>query len=114
MTKGRKKGLRVVSGYQTYTQLVDVYGENLAEPMLGNHRAMVALGVGRMGEKTAERMSRALGQHEDHAPAFGTQSPGVRRSRDERPERGNQAGIGRARVGADALAEPGRIPRVPR
>ncbi len=51
MTKGRKKGLRVVSGYQTYTQLVDVYGENLAETMLGNHRTMVALGVGRMGEK---------------------------------------------------------------
>jgi len=64
LTKGRKKGLRVVSGYQTYTQLVDVYGENLAETMLGNHRTMVALGVGRMGEKTAEKMSRALGQHE--------------------------------------------------
>lgn len=64
LTKGRKKGLRVVSGYQTYTQLVDVYGENLAETMLGNHRTMVALGVGRMGVKTAEKMSHALGQHE--------------------------------------------------
>ena len=50
LTKGRKKGLRIVSGYQTYTQLVDVYGENLAETMLGNHRTMVALPIGRMGE----------------------------------------------------------------
>lgn len=64
LTKGRKKGLRVVSGYQTYTQLMDVYGENLAETMLGNHRTMVALPIGRMGEKTAEKMARALGQHE--------------------------------------------------
>ena len=64
LTRGRKKGLRIVSGYQTYTQLVKVYGEEQAETMLSNHRAMVAMAVGRMGEKTAEKMSKALGQHE--------------------------------------------------
>ncbi|OKS70538.1 conjugal transfer protein TraJ [Pseudomonas syringae pv. actinidiae] len=64
LTRGRKKGLRVVSGYQTYTQLVKVYGEEQAETMLSNHRSMVAMAVGRMGEKTAEKMSKALGQHE--------------------------------------------------
>lgn len=64
LTKGRKKGLCVVSGYQTYTQVVDVYGENLAETMLSNHRTMVALAVGRMGTKTAEKMATALGEHE--------------------------------------------------
>jgi hypothetical protein len=64
LTKGRKKGLCVVSGYQTYTQLVKVYGEHLAETMLGNHRTTVAMGIGRMGESTAEKMSKALGEHE--------------------------------------------------
>ncbi|QIE30381.1 type IV secretion system DNA-binding domain-containing protein [Caballeronia sp. SBC2] len=64
LTKGRKKGLCVVSGYQTYSQLVKVYGEQMAETMLANHRTVVAMGIGRMGEVTAEKMSRALGQHE--------------------------------------------------
>ena len=32
--------------------------------MLANHRTMVALAVGRMGTATAERMSKALSEHE--------------------------------------------------
>ena len=64
LTRGRKKGGCVVSGYQSYTQLESVYGEKLAETMLANHRTMVALAVGRMGTATAERMSKALSEHE--------------------------------------------------
>ena len=64
LTKGRKKGLCVVSGYQSYAQIVDVYGEQLAETMLGNHRTMVALAIGRMGVGTAKKIAEALGEHE--------------------------------------------------
>ncbi|NEK70407.1 MAG: type IV secretion system DNA-binding domain-containing protein, partial [Xanthomonas perforans] len=64
LTKGRKKGLSVVTGYQSYTQLVRIYGEELAETLLSNHRTTVAMAVGRMGEKTADRLSKALGEHE--------------------------------------------------
>ncbi|APP87396.1 type IV secretion system DNA-binding domain-containing protein (plasmid) [Xanthomonas hortorum pv. vitians] len=64
LTKGRKKGLSVVTGYQSYTQLVRIYGDELAETLLSNHRTTVAMAVGRMGEKTADRLSKALGEHE--------------------------------------------------
>ena len=64
LTKGRKKGLCVVSGYQSYAQLEYVYGDKLAETMLANHRTAVVLAVGRGGERTVERMSKAMGQHE--------------------------------------------------
>lgn len=92
LTKGRKKGLCVVSGYQSYAQVVDVYGENLAETMLGNHRTMVALAIGRMGVGTAEKISKALGEHEVERMKegrstrwgqFGTKS----QNEDLRPER---------------------------
>jgi len=61
LTKGRKKGARVVDGFQTYSQLVNVYGEQMAETLLGNHRSVVAMAVGRFGETTAEKVSKALG-----------------------------------------------------
>lgn len=64
LTRGRKKGLRIVSGYQSYSQIVDVYGENLAETMLTNHRSNIVFAVGRQGKATADRMSNALGEHE--------------------------------------------------
>jgi len=64
LTKGRKKGLCVVSGYQSYAQLEYVYGDKLAETMLSNHRTAAVLAIGRAGESTVERMSKALGQHE--------------------------------------------------
>ncbi|HCF4324176.1 TPA: type IV secretion system DNA-binding domain-containing protein [Pseudomonas aeruginosa] len=64
LTRGRKKGACVVSGWQSYTQVEDVYGVKLAETMLANHRTMLALAVGRMGTDSAERMSRALSEHE--------------------------------------------------
>lgn len=64
LTKGRKKGLCVVTGYQSYSQLIDVYGKDVAETMLSNHRTTVAMAVGRSGTTTAKHMSEAIGQHE--------------------------------------------------
>ncbi|WP_193061079.1 type IV secretion system DNA-binding domain-containing protein [Halomonas sp. 3A7M] len=64
LTRGRKKEFRIVSGYQSSSQLIDVYGEHLAETMLSNHRTNLVFAVGRQGKKTAERMSDALGEHE--------------------------------------------------
>lgn len=64
LTKGRKKGLCIVTGYQSYSQVVRIYGQDMAETILSNHRSLVALGNGRMGHGTAENISKALGQHE--------------------------------------------------
>lgn len=64
LTRGRKKGLNIGSGYQSFSQIVEVYGEHLAETMLSNHRSNLVFAVGRQGKATCERMSYALGQHE--------------------------------------------------
>ncbi|QNT78434.1 type IV secretion system DNA-binding domain-containing protein [Entomobacter blattae] len=64
LTKGRKKGLCIVTGYQSYTQIEEVYGEKAAETMLANHRTSVVLAGGRMGQKTVEKMAHSIGQHE--------------------------------------------------
>lgn len=64
LTKGRKKGLRVVSGYQSFSQIVEIYGKNVAETLLGNHRTSVVMASGRLGEATLEFMSKSLGEIE--------------------------------------------------
>jgi type IV secretory pathway TraG/TraD family ATPase VirD4 len=64
LTKGRKKGLCVATGFQSYAQVEQVYGDKKAETILGNHRSVVTLAVGRMGTSTAKKMSDAMGQHE--------------------------------------------------
>ncbi|WP_427047275.1 type IV secretion system DNA-binding domain-containing protein [Halomonas casei] len=64
LTRGRKKEFRIVSGYQSTSQLIDVYGPNLAETMLNNHRTNIIFAVGRQGKTTATSMSNALGEHE--------------------------------------------------
>lgn len=64
LTKGRKKGLRIVCGYQNYTQVEHVYGKLQAETMVNNMRTIVALATGRMGTSTAEMVSKSLGEHE--------------------------------------------------
>lgn len=64
LTKGRKKGICVVTGWQAYSQLINVYGEQVAETMLGNHRSIVVMAVGRGGTKTLEHMTKSLGEHE--------------------------------------------------
>jgi type IV secretory pathway TraG/TraD family ATPase VirD4 len=74
LTKGRKKmrGGGVVTGWQSFSQVVEVYGENVAETLLGNHRTTVAMGIGRMGEKTAKKLSDSLGQHQIQRDKNGT------------------------------------------
>lgn len=64
LTKGRKKGLRVVSGYQSFSQIVSIYGKEVAETLLGNHRTSVVMASGRLGEATLEFMSKSLGEIE--------------------------------------------------
>lgn len=64
ITRGRKKGLRVVVGYQSYSQLVSIYGQQMATTMLSSLSTTVALATTRAGTDTAEHMSKALGEHE--------------------------------------------------
>lgn len=68
LTKGRKKGLCVVTGWQTKSQIVEVYGPQIAETLLADHRSLVALGIGRSGHETAEHLSKSLGEHEVERP----------------------------------------------
>lgn len=80
LTKGRKKGLCIATGYQSYAQIIDIYGDQLAETLLSNHRSTVALAVGRLGKSTIDRLSDALGEHE------------VRRDKEARSSRWGQMG----------------------
>ncbi|HBV4265962.1 TPA: type IV secretion system DNA-binding domain-containing protein [Klebsiella pneumoniae] len=64
LTKGRKKGLRVVTGYQSYSQVISIYGSDVAETLLSNHRSSVVMAAGRLGERTLEFVSKSLGEIE--------------------------------------------------
>ncbi|EAB7604374.1 TPA: type IV secretion system DNA-binding domain-containing protein [Escherichia coli] len=64
LTKGRKSGLCVYAGYQTYSQLVKVYGRDMAQTILANMRSNIVLGGSRLGDETLDQMSRSLGEIE--------------------------------------------------
>jgi len=64
LTKGRKKGLRVVAGLQSTAQLEDVYGEKEAQTLKSCFRSLVVLGGAKTDPKTCEDMSKSLGEHE--------------------------------------------------
>lgn len=64
ITRGRRKGLRNVIGFQSFSQLQEVYGEKMATTLLSNLGTVIALGVGRGGTDTAEQMADMLGKHE--------------------------------------------------
>ena len=64
LTKGRKSGLSVFAGYQTYSQLVKVYGREMASTLLSNMRNVVIHAGGRLGDDTLEQMSKSLGEIE--------------------------------------------------
>lgn len=64
ITRGRRKGLRNVVGFQSFSQLVDVYGTENATTLLSSLNTSVAMGVGRGGTDTADKMSELLGEHE--------------------------------------------------
>ena len=64
LTKGRKSGLCVFAGYQSVSQLVHVYGPNVAETILADMRSNIVLAGSRLGEKTLDHMSKSLGEIE--------------------------------------------------
>ncbi|MFP1771045.1 type IV secretion system DNA-binding domain-containing protein [Lonsdalea quercina] len=72
LTKGRKKGLRIVSGYQSYSQVISIYGREVAETLLSNHRTSVVMAAGRLGERTLDFVSKSLGEIEGEREKSGT------------------------------------------
>lgn len=63
-TKGRKYGLRLYAALQSTSQLDDKFGVHGATTIRSCFRSMLVLGGTRIDGKTAEDLSRALGEHE--------------------------------------------------
>jgi type IV secretory pathway TraG/TraD family ATPase VirD4 len=64
LTKGRKNGLRIVAGLQSTSQLEHIYGEKMATTIRASFRNLAVLGGSKTDPKTAEDMSKSLGDHE--------------------------------------------------
>lgn len=64
MTKGRRKGVRVISCLQAVSQLYAIWGKDDANTLRGSYRNLVVLGSARAENDTAEEMSKALGEIE--------------------------------------------------
>ena len=89
LTKGRKHGLRIVAGIQSTAQLERTNGEKDATVLRSCFRNILVLGGGRSDSKTAEDLSRSLGEHEVAREPLGETSNdrGGSRSRTMRIER---------------------------
>ena len=89
LTKGRKHGLRIVAGIQSTAQLERTNGEKDATVLRSCFRNILVLGGGRSDSKTAEDLSRSLGEHEVERETIGETSNdrGGSRSRTIRIER---------------------------
>ena len=89
LTKGRKHGLRIVAGIQSTAQLERTNGEKDATVLRSCFRNILVLGGGRSDSKTAEDLSRSLGEHEVERETRGETSNerGGSRSRTLRIER---------------------------
>ena len=89
LTKGRKHGLRIVAGIQSTAQLERTNGEKDATVLRSCFRNILVLGGGRSDSKTAEDLSRSLGEHEVERETVGETSNdrGGSRSRTIRIER---------------------------
>jgi len=89
LTKGRKHGLRIVAGIQSTAQLERTNGEKDATVLRSCFRNILVLGGGRSDSKTAEDLSRSLGEHEVERETMGETSNdrGGSRSRTLRIER---------------------------
>lgn len=61
-TKGRKKGLRIVSCIQAMSQLDSIWGKDDAITLRSCYRNLIALGGARSDEITPEILSKALGE----------------------------------------------------
>jgi len=64
LTKGRKKGLRVVAGLQSTAQLQNIYRGEEAQTLRSCFRSLVVLGGAKTDPRTCEDMSISLGEHE--------------------------------------------------
>lgn len=89
LTKGRKHGLRIVAGIQSTAQLDRTNGEKDATVLRSCFRSILVLGGGRSDSKTAEDLSKSLGEHEVERETQGETSNdrGGSRSRTTRIER---------------------------
>ena len=70
-TKGRKHGLRIVAGIQSTAQLERTNGDKDATVLRSCFRSILVLGGGRSDNKTAEDLSRSLGEHEVERESHG-------------------------------------------
>lgn len=88
-TKGRKHGLRIVAGIQSTAQLERTNGDKDATVLRSCFRSILVLGGGRSDNKTAEDLSRSLGEHEVERESHGetVHLRGGSRSRNTRVER---------------------------
>lgn len=88
-TKGRKHGLRIVAGIQSTAQLDRTNGEKDATVLRSCFRNILVLGGGRSDSKTAEDLSKSLGEHEVERETHGESANdrGGSRSRTLRIER---------------------------
>jgi len=89
LTKGRKHGLRIVAGIQSTAQLERTNGEKDATVLRSCFRNILVLGGGRSDNKTAEDLSRNLGEDEVERETQGetANDRGGSRSRSKRIER---------------------------
>src|SRR6266513_3324170 len=89
LTKGRKHGLRIVAGIQSTAQLERTNGEKDATVLRSCFRNILVLGGGRSDNKTAEDLSKSLGEHEVERETLGETANyrGASRSRTKRIER---------------------------
>jgi len=87
LTKGRKRGARVVAGLQSTAQLDDIYGEEQAQELRSCFSSLIVLGGAKADPKTAEDMSLSLGEHEVLREKETTTSNGTTTSTDVVRER---------------------------
>jgi len=66
LTKGRKSGLCVFAGYQSISQIIHVYGQQVAETILSTMRTSVVMAGGQLGQTTLEHQSKSLGEIEGY------------------------------------------------
>lgn len=101
-TKGRKHGLRIVAGIQSTAQLDRTYGDKDATVLRSCFRNLLVLGGGRADSKTAEDLSKSLGEHEVERDTYG--------------ETSNERGTGRnrnLRVVRERVVMPSEIQSLP-
>ena len=64
LTRGRKNGICTVACLQSLAQLEHIYGPDKATILLSCFRNLVALGLAKADSKTAEMVSKSLGERE--------------------------------------------------